>query len=1633
MNNLSHSPNRRTFILIVVLVLIPIGIVVYLGARPRPSTPPPTAEPTPYQPRPASVRTVVPGGGASTPAPTPAEAEVGPLVPATDHTAPARTFDEEQALEHLAFLAADEQRGRQPGTPGGQAAGEYIAARFAEYGLEPAGLDSTYFQTFTVPYGRITEPPALTVVPPGGEVLDRTYAYRTDYRALTGGYLGAGEGEGPVIWLNECLHDDYAGIDAAGKIVLCRYSRNPEVYRQAIEHQVGGLLLLDREQEGGVFRPGGYRETAWVPETVPAYLISEAVARDLLTGTRYTLDDLSLRFAATPLSTTVALAVTLEEREAVEARNVLALLPGSDPLRGDELVVIGAHYDHLGQEPDGAIMHGANDNASGVATVLEIARLWQAQDFFPARSVLFAAWDGEEQGLLGSRYYVQHPTYPLTRTVAVLNLDMVGTGEALRIDGEGAVATQLRASAEVFGITTTLTFDGRSDHVSFHAAGIPAATSIWWPDTVYHTPDDQVQAIEPEKLKAVGVLSAHALAALAQGHVELERAVERLRASIATGDRELFLEGLDPANPGLRAAQAAWFDSLWWRELTRVTIEPSRVRVGDGEADVTLTLAYRWADVTQHVPSVSYDVRFVQRDGAWTFAGHELDALSGDVVTVARFPGVPVEASQLLSTTQAAYVSVAADLGLEPITGTRFIFYPDAATMRAIARPAADRATRWLVPSAGLAELAWGQPITPALVNLALNQMGLPPGAAPWLREGLALHHEDGTERERELLPALVSADVRASLLGFPALEDAPDTQVQALRAQAWSATQYLLDRYGTAGLRAPRALRTLCAAWGQSGDAGTAFRQALGLSLAQFEAAWHADRLDPLRADGEAIQAALAARAEAVLRGDVIGFLATVTPADAVLRAEERNWFADLASHPVLSYTATGRIVSWSPGGAEAVVAVSARSVISGEQPAHAAYDARFVRAGDRWLYTGVAWSERASEHFVLKYQDHDDAWAERVLHLAEAAYDPVTGDLDASPPLPVEVKVYDQDDLFRTSVSLALPVRVTSWTGPGEAIKLRLQDGSDHAIQRAIARELAHQVLFAQGLQSAWLHEGMASYEAGRATPLGTHRAAGEYLPMVQEALRRHQDLPPTDGSSFEGLPEEQMELATAHAWSMVSFVADRHGLAGLRRLIAQTIAARDVATALRATLGMDLAQFQADWETYVLAAGVPDDLASMAQQFDPQRALADIAVLSGPAYGGREAGTPGAERAAATIAGRFAALGLEPLGDPLTDTGTSTLSYLQQFPISHTHLVTAPALMILDADGAPLHEFTYRADFIESAGEGIAEGELVWVQAGDLEGLRFGGAIVLERDVRDPAARAAQLQARGAGGLIVVTSREADDFQTSYVRPAFGAEAGIPVFELTEAAFETLLKRIGMESRHPAGAPPALPLGVRVRQALVRSPVTTTLTANVVGLLPGRDPQLADEVLIVGAHYDHIGASPDGLYFPGANQNGSGVAALLEMARVWKSAGYRPARSVLFAAWGAEEVEGAGVAHYLAHPAVPLTQTVGVIALDSIGGGRGYKLLFFGTPEHDLPLIHRLAASATELDRRAWRRGSTGVGWHTAFNGAGIPTVKMIWAEAEQDAYLPTDTADRIDLEHLASSGEVVTMAAAWLARR
>jgi hypothetical protein len=433
----------------------------------------------------------------------------------------AQLFDDAAALAHVEFLAGDALQGRRVGTPGNQEAGEYIAVRFAEYGLQPAGANDSYFQPFTATVTLNVEQPILTVFPPPGSGSAESHTYLTHYEYVPriSMYVGSGDATGRVVWLGKCLPSDF-GITLAGKIILCAPlfgSEFTQAVEKALQYKIGGLLII-REDDGPYARSGyGFSELI----DMPAFRVSYAITEDLLEGSSYLLDDLDQLAVPTTLATTVHMASAFKRKE-TPARNVLGVLPGTDPQKTDEVVIIGAHYDHVGVDPDGTIYNGANDNASGVGVILEIARLWQAQGFRPARSVLFAAWDAEEQEMLGATYYVSSPAFPLDRTVAYINVDCVGVGEIVFICGQNAMVDQLQASAVTFGFTTILEPENLADDLPFYNGGIPAAGLMLNPDTSsyypqLHRPEDDPPIIQRNSLRIIGILSAHALFAWSVG------------------------------------------------------------------------------------------------------------------------------------------------------------------------------------------------------------------------------------------------------------------------------------------------------------------------------------------------------------------------------------------------------------------------------------------------------------------------------------------------------------------------------------------------------------------------------------------------------------------------------------------------------------------------------------------------------------------------------------------------------------------------------------------------------------------------------------------------------------------------------------------------------------------------------------------------------------------------------------------------------------------------------------------------------------------------------------------------------------------------------------------------------------
>lgn len=447
-------------------------------------------------------------------------------------------------------LASDEMEGRLAGTEGELRAAEYISQKFQEWGLEPAGDDGSYFQNFTVSAWYATAPVNLALE--GGP----TYEYVTDYTIFT--YSGSTDATAEVVFVGYGMsipaynpadypgcpapvtgYDDYAGLDVTDKIVLvlrhgpqeddnwynyCPNTVSPgysvgglwwfgyKAYN-AYLHGAKGMILVSDYNHGPDPGSGTLYDFHYAPDMGSVWAhrsIGETLLPDL--EARQTIIDSTLTPASGPTGQSMNMVVTAMFDPDAPSQNVLGAIPGTDPEIGDEVVIVSAHYDHEGVAPTGEVYPGADDDASGTAVMMEIAKLMASGNFAPRRTILFAAWGSEEAGLVGSYYYVEEdPKYPLENTLAVLQMDMVGVGDrsGLNVFG-GTVFTDLFSqiaanSDEVLVEAQPFAPGGGSDHVPFINAGVPAVMlQTRGPHEYYHTPADSIDTIDRYELEHTG-------------------------------------------------------------------------------------------------------------------------------------------------------------------------------------------------------------------------------------------------------------------------------------------------------------------------------------------------------------------------------------------------------------------------------------------------------------------------------------------------------------------------------------------------------------------------------------------------------------------------------------------------------------------------------------------------------------------------------------------------------------------------------------------------------------------------------------------------------------------------------------------------------------------------------------------------------------------------------------------------------------------------------------------------------------------------------------------------------------------------------------------------------------------------
>jgi len=447
-------------------------------------------------------------------------------------------FDGARAKADVTWLADPARTGRGVGTPGIVEAASWIEARMKSLGLAPAGAEG-YRQPFEAPVGaRLLEGNYFTLG-------DKPARLSVDWQPFTFSDDGKVEGEvvfaGYGITAPELAYDDYAGLDVKGKVVLVAQDfprerdqnspfRDPGNYRygewrykvtNARDHGAAAVLAVRDDWN----HPDKDVIPPWKGSpSSRAGLIAARVTLETLKGAGIDAAALAAPIAADlkphsrPLGVKAWLAVAVAHEKAWTA-NLVGKMAGSDPAVASECVIVGAHYDHLGfggensAAPDqiGQAHLGADDNASGTAAMLEVARAFAAEPP-PRRSVVFVAFSGEELGVLGSAFFVKNPPAgcPVDRMQLMVNLDMVGRPQQGKlyvhgVDTAKGMRDTLREQADrdpPIALRVEVGGDGfgSSDNTSFYAREVPVLYLFNGAHTDYHRPSDTADKIDPAGL-----------------------------------------------------------------------------------------------------------------------------------------------------------------------------------------------------------------------------------------------------------------------------------------------------------------------------------------------------------------------------------------------------------------------------------------------------------------------------------------------------------------------------------------------------------------------------------------------------------------------------------------------------------------------------------------------------------------------------------------------------------------------------------------------------------------------------------------------------------------------------------------------------------------------------------------------------------------------------------------------------------------------------------------------------------------------------------------------------------------------------------------------------------------------------
>ncbi|NOZ75673.1 MAG: M28 family peptidase [FCB group bacterium] len=442
---------------------------------------------------------------------------------------PAITADE--FLGHIKYLSSDKLKGRRSGSPEDRIARDYIVKQFKAAGIDPLNPDGSYFQNYEFVQSLDLGPDNQLSF--GG----KTFTAGTDYTPLGFSSNESLTAEAVFVGYGFDIGDslnwhDYDSVDVQGKwVVILRggpddnsahtpFDNHMALRKKVLvarDHQAGGVIFISQPDDEDLIKLR--YDQSFSGAGLPVIHVSNALATSLVSPTGKTVIELRDELNTTQAPISEPLGFSIEARidlvkHMAPAANVVGIIPGNDPELKNQYVIIGAHFDHLGLggpgsgslKPDTVAVHnGADDNASGVAGVIEAGEYLSAHRDELKRSVILIAFDGEELGLLGSKYFTDEPLIDLKQVDLMINMDMIGRSvdHKLTIGGIGTspdFETYMNEFNRAYQFQLGFSKEGYgpSDHASFYTKDIPVLFFFTGTHEDYHKPSDDWEKINAE-------------------------------------------------------------------------------------------------------------------------------------------------------------------------------------------------------------------------------------------------------------------------------------------------------------------------------------------------------------------------------------------------------------------------------------------------------------------------------------------------------------------------------------------------------------------------------------------------------------------------------------------------------------------------------------------------------------------------------------------------------------------------------------------------------------------------------------------------------------------------------------------------------------------------------------------------------------------------------------------------------------------------------------------------------------------------------------------------------------------------------------------------------------------------------